>query len=332
MRKLVCKVMEGKERVALPFMTHPGIEEIGKRVVDAVTDGNVHFQAIKAVADKYETAASTVIMDLTVDAEAFGARIAFPENELPNILGHLLDDPSEVEALPVPDMMAGRIPEYIKANRLAVEYIKDRPVLAGCIGPYSLAGRLYGMSEIMVAIYLYPEAIHLLLEKCTEFILNYCSALKATGVQGVIMAEPAAGLLSNEDCLSFSTAYVSKVVKELQDDNFGIILHNCGNQGQCTQAMVTSGAIGLHFGNAIDMLEALEECPADRLVMGNLDPVGIFQRAVPESVYKVTADLLKKTGKFRNFVISSGCDIPPNTPAANIDAFLRAVKDYNACR
>ena len=53
MRKLVCKVMEGKERVALPFMTHPGIEEIGKRVVDAVTDGNVHFQAIKAVADKY---------------------------------------------------------------------------------------------------------------------------------------------------------------------------------------------------------------------------------------------------------------------------------------
>ena len=30
-------------------------------------------------------------------------------------------------------------------------------------------------------------------------------ALKATGVNGVIMAEPAAGLLSNEDCLQYSS-------------------------------------------------------------------------------------------------------------------------------
>lgn len=329
---LVCKVLQSKQRMALPFMTHPGIEEIGKRVVDAVTDGEIHFQAIKTVADKYETAASTVIMDLTVEAEAFGARIAFPENELPNILGHLLADPSDIESLPVPDMSAGRVPEYLKANRLAVEHIKDRPILAGCIGPYSLAGRLYGMSEIMVAIYLYPEAIHVLLEKCTAFIQNYCSELKAIGVQGVIMAEPAAGLLSDEDCQAFSTVYVSRIVDRLQDDNFGIILHNCGNQGQCTQAMVASGAVGLHFGNAIDMLGALEECPADRLVMGNLDPVGIFQRATPECVYKATAELLEQAGRHQNFVISSGCDIPPYTPSANIEAFLRAVDDYNARR
>lgn len=333
MKDLVYKILQSKQRIALPFITHPGIEDIGKHVVDAVTDGEVHFQAIKAVADKYKSAAATVIMDLTVEAEAFGSSIAFPENELPNILGHLLDDcPSSVEALSVPEITSGRVPEYLKANELVVRNITDRPVLAGCIGPFSLAGRLYGMSEIMVAIYLFPETIHLLLDKCTTFILNYCSKLKELGVEGVIMAEPAAGLLSNEDCLSFSTVYVRRVVEELQDDSFGIVLHNCGNKGQCTQAMVDSGAVGLHFGNAINMLDALEACPVDRLVMGNLDPVGIFQQATAGDVYDAAMELLKETGKYKNFVISSGCDIPPCTPVANLEAFFSAIDDYNACR
>ena len=67
----------------MPIMTHPGIEMIGKTVRDAVTDGQVHYNAIKALSEKYPTAAATVIMDLTVEAEAFGAEIVFPENEFP---------------------------------------------------------------------------------------------------------------------------------------------------------------------------------------------------------------------------------------------------------
>lgn len=62
-------------------MTHPGIELIGKSVHDAVTNGQVHYEAIKALCDKYPTAAATVIMDLTVEAEAF-RQIVFPENEV----------------------------------------------------------------------------------------------------------------------------------------------------------------------------------------------------------------------------------------------------------
>ena len=51
--------------------------------MSAVTDGQVHYNAIKALSEKYPTAAATVIMDLTVEAEAFGAEIVFPENEFP---------------------------------------------------------------------------------------------------------------------------------------------------------------------------------------------------------------------------------------------------------
>ncbi len=66
------QLMHQPNKPAMPIMTHPGIEMIGKRVIDAVTDGEIHFRAIRAVADNYPVAASTMIMDLTVEAEAFG--------------------------------------------------------------------------------------------------------------------------------------------------------------------------------------------------------------------------------------------------------------------
>ena len=316
MNKFIKQLQDSDKRIAIPIMTHPGIEAIGKKVIDAVTDGHVHYQAIRNVTETYHTTACTVIMDLTVEAEAFGCTINMPEHEVPSVTGRLVYDEDTVNNLQVPSLSAGRMPEYLKANRLAVENIKDKPVLSGCIGPFSLAGRLYDMSEIMVGIY----------------ITAYCRELKAIGATGVIMAEPAAGLLSNEDCQEYSTVYVRQIVEAVQDEDFTVILHNCGNRGQCTQAMIDSGAAALHFGNAVDMAETLEQCPSDLIVMGNIDPVGILKQATSEEVYRATADLLSKTSQYKNFVISSGCDMPPLVPDANIKAFYQAIADFNKGR
>ena len=317
---------------AIPIMTHPGIELIGKTVRDAVTDGQVHYEAIKALYEKYPSAASCVSMDLTVEAEAFGAEVVFPENEVPSVTGRLLTDEAAIETLQVPDVNKGRVPEYLKANRLAAEHLTDRPVLAGCIGPYSLAGRLYDMSEIMMLIYINPDAAKMLLAKCSEFITNYCLALKEAGANGVVMAEPAAGLLSNEDCQQFSSEYVKDIIAKVQDDDFAVILHNCGNTGNCTQAMVYTGAMGYHFGNKIDMVEALKEVPADALAMGNLDPVSVFKMGSAALMKKETMALLEATKDYPNFVLSSGCDTPPHTPFENIDAFYSTLDEFNQSR
>lgn len=329
MAQWITDILQSPLRVAMPIMTHPGIELTGKRVVDAVTDGQTHFEAIKAVVQTYGMAACTVIMDLTVEAEAFGAPVDFPDDEVPHVTGRLVSGADDVSRLQVPSLTAGRVPEFLKANRLAAAYFTDRPVFAGCIGPFSLAGRLYDMSEIMVAIYIEPDVIQALLEKCTQFLLAYCRALKETGATGVIMAEPAAGLLSDDDCRTFSTEYVRRIVDAVQDESFSVVLHNCGNQGQCTQAMIDTGAAALHFGNAIDIRSALETCPADVPVMGNLDPVGILKQATPEDVYRRTAELLEATRGYANFVLSTGCDVPPQVPAENIRSFYRALEAYN---
>jgi uroporphyrinogen decarboxylase len=329
MREWRKNVIASKDVIAVPVMTHPGIDATGHSVREAITTGIVHAKAIRYLANHYPTGACCTAMDLTVEADSFGAPILFPENEIATVSGRLLKDADDIHRLKIPTLESGRIKEYLKANVIAAREVIDRPVFAGCIGPFSLAGRLYDMSEIMILAYSEPELTHELLEKCTDFILHYCIALKAAGSNGVVMAEPAAGLLSNDGCLEFSSKYVKKIVDAVQDDYFMVILHNCGNTGHCTQAMVATGADAYHFGNKCDMAEVLKEVPQDKLAMGNLDPVSIFKQGTADEMRQAATELLERCSSYPNFVLSSGCDTPPDTPLANIDAFFEALHTFN---
>ena len=329
MRQWVADIIRQRKVTAIPVMTHPGIEQNGKSVRQAVCDGNIHYEAVMTLTKQYPSVAACTIMDLTTEAEAFGAEIAFSDEAVPAVASRLLPDVKSIYDLQIPSLSSGRIPQYLKANLLAARHIDDRPLFAGCIGPFSLAGRLYDMSDIMVLIYENPDAAHTLLNKCTKFIMKYCEALKQTGANGVLMAEPAAGLLSNDDCMMFSSQYVKRIVDHVQDDTFIVILHNCGNQGQCTRAMVATGAAAYHFGNKCQMDEVIRDVPPTALAMGNLDPVSLFKDSTPEQMRQATFDLLEKMRPYPNFVLSSGCDTPPHTPIENIDAFFKALEDWN---
>lgn len=323
-------LIKGPHRVAIPIMTHPGIEMINEKIINALQNGEIHALAIEKLNEVYPVAAKTVIMDLTLEAEAFGCNIEFQEDEMPHILGRLVTNAQEIEALRVPEITEGRVPHYILANKLTVESTTGKPVFAGVIGPFSLAGRLFDVSEIMMACYIEPDVIHLLLNKCTMFIINYCKALKNAGCAGVLVAEPAAGLLSNDDCLMFSSEYVKMIVDAVQDEYFTVILHNCGNSGHCNQATLYTGANAYHFGNAIDMVETLDYFPKDKLILGNVDPVGILKQSTPNEIKYYVTNLLKKTANYKNFILSTGCDLPPHVPAINIEAFFEALTEYNS--
>ena len=63
------------------------------------------------------------------------------------------------------------------------------------------------------------------------------------------------------------------------------------------------------------------------LVMERAARMGV---ATPDEMRRATTDLLRKMSNYPNFVISSGCDTPPHTPFANIDAFFEAVGEWNS--
>lgn len=324
-------LLEAPHKKPMPVLSFPAVQLMGITVKDLISSSDHQAKAMALIAQHTDASASVSLMDLSVEAEAFGATIRVSDDEVPTVTGMLVHDEDEVAALAVPQVGAARTGLYVEAIRKACDLITDRPVLAGMIGPYSLAARLRDVSEIMMDSYDDPDMVHVLLQKSTEFLISYAKAYKESGANGVVIAEPVAGLLSPDLAAEFSAPYVKKIVDAVQDDSFLIVYHNCGGAVVAQLPSILSiGASAYHFGNAIDMLDVLQKVPDDTICMGNIDPAGEFRGSTPDSMREATLSLLKKCSGYKNFVLSSGCDIPPLSKWENIDAFFAAAQEYAA--
>lgn len=321
------------EKKPVPVLSFPSIQLMDITVHDLILDADTQAEGMRLIAERCNTGASVTLMDLSVEAEAFGSEILYTDDEVPNVVGALIGNIDEARALAVPAVGAGRTGIYIDVVKKVLEKITDRPVFSGTIGPFSLAGRLSGMAEIIVRCRRDPEMVHILLQKTTDFLIAYIKAYKAAGAHGVVIAEPAAGLLSPSLMGKFSSPYCKQIVDAVQDETFAVIYHNCGpSVNKATTEILSTGAAAYHFGDTADLAALLPQYPSDVLVMGNVDPVSHFFSGTPESVREATLKLMEECSAYPNFIPSSGCDIPPTTKWENIDAFFSAIEEFYAAR
>lgn len=329
MYKWLEAVRNNLKKKPMPVLSYPAIQMTGVNVRELSFSAEAQARGMKLVADRTDALASVSLMDLSVEAECFGSQVRMTEDEVPTVVGAIVTTPEEAEALQVPAVGSGRTGIYLDAIAEAKKLITDRPVFAGVIGPFSLAGRLVDVTEAMILCFEDPDMLRTVLEKCTQFLVDYIRKYKEVGADGVVIAEPLAGMLSPDLAAEFSHPYVKRIVDACQDENFIIVYHNCGNGTiRMLDGIVGTGCKAYHFGNAIDMRDLMLHMPSDCIAMGNVDPAGEFLNGTEQSVYDVTSALLRDCGKCPNFVLPSGCDIPPRTPWKNIDAFFRAAKEY----
>jgi uroporphyrinogen decarboxylase len=319
-------VLNSPRRVAMPIAVYPGLALTKARVCDVVSDPQKQVAAVIALHERYQTSVVLSAMDLSAEAEAFGCQIHFSDNEIPSVTGRLVTTLEQAQRLTLPKPGDKRTAVHLEAVRRLRQLPGKRLVLGGCIGPFSLAARLVGVSEAMELTVTDPDLIHTVLEKSTAFLTDYLRAFRAAGAAGVIMAEPAAGLMSPRGLAAFSSAYIKTIASTVSDEHFALILHNCAAKLLHLPAILETGVKSFHFGAPMDVVAALQKVPSDVVLCGNLDPAGVFCQSSPDEVKAGVAALLAATAGHRNFVLSSGCDVPPNAPLANVDAFFAAMK------
>ena len=313
--------------LTIPILTFPSVQLMNMPVVELITSEHNQANGMKLIADMCPMSASLSYMDLSVEAEAFGTSTKFFDKDVPTVTNHIIENIDDAVKLQVPQVGLKRDGICIKTIKLAKKSINDRPIFAGVIGPFSLTGRLMNITEAMINCYEEPKMVHLTLEKVSEYLLNYIIELKAAGANGVIMAEPVAGLLSPDFCDEFSSSYIKEICAKVKSDDFIFIYHNCGNVNLLIDSIKTIDADVYHFGNAVDLEEMLEVIP-EKIVMGNIDPVRFFKNENIEALKIETLSMLNRLSKYKNFVISSGCDIPSNTKWENIRAYFEVIREF----
>lgn len=331
MKKWFNDIMQSRVKRPLPILSFPAVQLMGVTVRELISDSALQAEAMARVSREVPIAACVSFMDLSVEAEAFGSQIRVSDDEVPTVIGRIISSGRDAQALRVPSVGTGRTGHYVRAIEAAAKMITDRPVLAGAIGPFSLAGRLMDVSEALVNCYEEPDMVHMTMEKTTEFVIEYVKAFKAAGADGVVLAEPLTGLLAPELAAEFSCPYVKRIISAVQDDGFALIYHNCGNTVPHMAAeLAAMNAMAYHFGNAVDMADMLEKMPHGVPVMGNIDPAGVIRNGTPADVREATLSIMRRCRDYPNFIISSGCDIPPMSPWDNIRALFAAAEEFYA--
>jgi hypothetical protein len=88
--------------IPMPVLVFPGGPLIGRSVREIVSNPEVQFETQRALHQKFRTRVVMSAMDLSVEAEEFGSKIRFSDQEVPTGIGRLLTDAEGVNGLEIP--------------------------------------------------------------------------------------------------------------------------------------------------------------------------------------------------------------------------------------
>lgn len=322
-------VIQSKQRKSLIFGTNVGASIIRKTLPVVYTDENAQIDAINAFCEFFKPDFVTTSMDLSIEAECFGSQVKFLGDSAPVVTGRLITDTVQINNISIPEIGVKRTEFCLNILQKIISDKPNIPVIAGTIGPFSLAGRLFGVTEILELVILDPESAIKLIEKCNLFIENYIRVIKSLGADGVLLAEPTAGLLSPRQLGKFSSNFIKELVEKLDSPGFRIIYHNCAAALPHLPQIIDSGVSIMHFGEPMDIPLSLSKVPPDRIISGNLDPAKVFLLGSHALMENSTKELLSRAANYPNFLISPGCDLPADIPIEKLELFDAVVRNFD---
>ena len=317
-----------EKNLVIPLLGAPGIILSRTTLKENLTNSEVQYKTLSMLIDKFNPDGIFPMMDLTVEIEALGAEINFPENANPAMAKPLIKKREDIQTLKANwQGIRGRMKVFIEVmEKIAKKYsiIKSGYV----IGPFTMAGELMGANDIAMQAMLNPQLVSELVNFSLEVVIEYAHALFNAGADMIAVLEPLAVILSPKKYKEFSLHPFKKLVSNL--NNKPLILHICGNTNHLIKSMLDTGEIALSLDSAMNFKNIKKMIPKEIALIGNLDPVKIFLHSTPDEVAESTRSLKDNMKDTDNFILSSGCDIPLSTPLENIEAFMKAAREIDS--
>ena len=317
--------VSGRERrLAVPLMGSVGARLAGRELSTCLKDPGLHLEALACLADAFSPDVLFPIMDLTLEAEALGLPIVFPEDGAPSVAEHPVSTPDDLARLVLPDpLQAGRMPLMIE---VAEGMGKIAPDLTGAyiIGPLTLAAELAGAEEFAIKTITEPEFVREIIALSLEAISGYAGLLAAR-TDVVVILEPTAVMLSPDHFSRFANPALNDLTGTIRDCGAYPVLHICGDTTPLLAEMAKSGADGFSLDSQVDLERASAKVKPDQVLIGNIAPVGVMLEMDAGGVRDACERLLGEMKAIPNFTLASGCDLPAGTPRENIAALIESV-------
>jgi len=318
-------------RLVAPLMGFPGLTETRTNIKLAQQNFGEHYKVVKYLAKRFEPDLIFPLMDLSVEANALGRYTLFPKDDSATVIkdSFHIEDLDNWEKINI--SFDNRILGYVETMKLMSIGLNGMLRGAYVAGPYSLAALIMGASEAAIATMMDPDALRQLCEFCTERIQEYVRLLIGAGAQVVCILEPSAMMLGPDQFEEFSAQYVRHICTSCRFTGINFVYHICGNTTHLIEKMSAAAVDGISLDSpeaGIDLPAIAPRVPPHIAIIGNINPTAVMLYSDSRTVHRETEALLLAMDPWPNFILSTGCDLPQETPLENIDTFMAAGRQH----
>ena len=180
----------------------------------------------------------------------------------------------------------------------------------------------------MLDFYDDPAFVRELFGYTVDVGLRFGRAQVDAGADIIGIGDPAASLVGPKLYEEFVLPYEKKLADGLHAMGARVRLHICGNTRPILRGMGSLGCDIVDLDSAAPLAEARAAMGPEQVLLGNLDPVRDLRNGTPESVYDAMAECHRQCGP--RFIVGAGCEVPRDTPAANVHAMVRYAREHTA--
>ena len=209
-------------------------------------------------------------------------------------------------------------------NLIRIKKESNIPIGGGCFGPLTIAGDIIGVENCNRMAIKDPELLVDIVEYISQYIVELAIEEERAGADFFWIAEPLASLFSPDKFEIFSGRFLKRIFNSVSIAGF---LHVCGKTLKHTDKLVETGAKVLSIDYLTDIVKCIERVPKNVVIMGNINPMLLLQGTKEEIINEVE-QLNYSMRQYKNFIFSSGCLIPSNTPKENIEIMIKTTLEF----
>ena len=268
------------------------------------------------------------VMDVSVETEAVGSKLCFRDNYYPSVASYAITQASDLKGLCLPDpSQAGRMPEILRALGIMRSALADQlPVVGLVLGPLTLATQLMGMEKALYLAIDEPDQFAEILDFASQVTALFGRAQLRAGAHLMMVFDPAStpAVVPPHFFREFELPLITRVFAEFKrEGSLANWLHIAGPVEPILPYYGPAGADIANLDYQVDPDVALRQLPGICL-NGNLKSSS-FIFSSPEEIRDTSFALLGAFQDRGRFILSSGCEIPPESRPENVGALVSAV-------
>lgn len=260
-----------------------------------------------------------LISDPYRETAAFGAKVTFPDEQVPRCLEILVRSQEDILQLKKPDVYAcERTLDRIRAGEALRKQVgSDVPVIGWIEGPLAESCDLAGVNEVLLKIFMEPDFVKRIIDRTMPTAKEFAKAQVEAGCDIIGVGDAICSQVDVETYREFVKEKHQELFEYIQSLGAKVKLHICGNITHLLEDIREVKPDIVDIDWMVDMDHAMEKLGSDIIRCGNLDPVSVIQDLSPEEIRNETALLCKKE-EGRPFIFSGGCEITVNTPKEHL--------------